>query len=133
MSFVLDCSLLSTLFLPDEKSEKISRFIKENSNFHVPSLFWFEINNVISVSVKRGRISHENTEQLFSLLEKLPIKTHFELEHRNTLEISVTHNLSSYDSSYLSLAVELDAKLATLDRAMILASRKLGVDTVNFE
>ena len=129
MGFVLDCSFLSSLFLPDENSEEVVKFFRENRDCYVPSLFWFEINNVISVSCKRKRISRKNTDKILALLEALPIKTISRLDQGKILEISLSFNISSYDASYLVLAMELNSQLATFDRAMILASRELGIDT----
>jgi len=45
-----------------------------------------------------------------------------------TLGLARRYRLSSYDASYLELALGLGLPLATLDRALLKAARKAGVN-----
>jgi len=45
----------------------------------------------------------------------------------STIEIAVRHGLTVYDAAYVQLALELDAELATQDKAMARAARAEGV------
>lgn len=46
---------------------------------------------------------------------------------RDALYLADRHRLSVYDALYLSLAIDIDAELATRDKAMIKAARAEGV------
>ncbi len=43
------------------------------------------------------------------------------------VSLAVTHSLSAYDATYLHLAMITGDPLATLDRALITAAKKVGV------
>ena len=50
MIYVLDSSFCGAFIMPDERSFKVNSFfetIPDESVFHVPSLFWFEISNLL--------------------------------------------------------------------------------------
>lgn len=43
------------------------------------------------------------------------------------VELSLAHELTAYDASYLELAIRRNARLATLDKALIAAAETAGV------
>ncbi len=48
----------------------------------------------------------------------------------DALDLADRHQLTVYDALYLQLAADVDAELATLDRALIRAAAAAGVDVV---
>ncbi|MBM3610355.1 MAG: type II toxin-antitoxin system VapC family toxin [Alphaproteobacteria bacterium] len=128
---VVDCSFFLATFLPDEP--------KENFDFnaffvYVPSLFFLECLNVLTVVLKRQRISREEYEKCLELFQELP----FHIDNLSTIPASLPrieslcnkHGLTSYDGSYLELALRLQVPLATLDKKLIAAAHLEGIGLI---
>jgi predicted nucleic acid-binding protein len=90
----------------------------EDSVIYVPHLFWFEISNLLTTAIKRKRISSADVD---SLLELLP-QSKFNTDHsfggeysKSVTAFAINYQLTSYDASYLELAIRKSAALGTLD------------------
>ena len=133
MSWVIDCSFFAALFLPDEKSEIVSSFFKDlskNDTIIVPNLWWYEISNVLSVSVKRNRLSHKDTKNILNLFNNFEIITDKKSGPEYSADIfdlSQLYMLSAYDAAYLELSLRKEASLASLDNKLIKAAEKAGL------
>jgi predicted nucleic acid-binding protein len=92
----------------------------------VPSLWWFEIRNILVVSERRKRISESDTGVFLRDLAGLRVRVDREPEESVVLSLARTHGLSVYDASYLELAVREAIPLATLDAQLIAAARAEG-------
>jgi len=122
--------------MPDERSQRTSDFfetISEDSALYVPSLFWFEISNLLASAIKRKRI---NKPDVFSLLELLPkskfnTDVAFGMEYANSVTTLATeYDLSSYDAAYLELAIRKDAQVGTLDNNLLKACAGANLQTI---
>jgi predicted nucleic acid-binding protein len=97
----------------------------------VPTLWWFEVANVLVVAERRGRITESAVIRFLELLGQLPIRDDEAPTDAHTLiATGRRHGLSAYDAAYLALAERLGAPLATLDARLIGAARNAGVVTV---
>lgn len=78
-----------------------------------------------------SQLSAGEVEVFISQLEGLPIKfdtlTAYQAFSR-ILGMSRIYNLSSYDAAYLELAVREGLPIASLDKDVIKAAKKAGVD-----
>lgn len=121
---VVDCSFFVSSFLPDEKNES---FDFSPFSVHVPSIFFLECLNVLKISVKRKRITEDQYKKFVDFFESLPFAVdHFSStqESLGTISrLSQEHDLSSYDASYLELALRLKAPLGTFDKKILGASK----------
>ena len=66
------------------------------------------------------------------MLEQLPISVDSQTSQRGLREIFVLaaeYQLSSYDAAYLELAMRAAVPLATVDKALLKAASKAGVET----
>jgi len=133
MSWVMDCSVAAALGLPDESSSVADVFLLQmtENDVWVPSLWWFEISNVIVSAKRRGRISDNDASGLITLYGDLPVKTDtvsgYDLMNR-IHRLSSAYGLSAYDAAYLELAERKQAGLATLDTKLRQAGRECGVE-----
>jgi len=131
--YVIDCSFSSALFLPDENSERISDFFKNLSKsdmINVPHLWWYETNNVLNISVKKKRISHNDFTAVIELFSQMKIETDsaYGLSFsKEIFDLSQVYNLSSYDPVYLELAMRKKGRLMSLDNELIIAAGKIGI------
>ncbi|MGJ4746755.1 type II toxin-antitoxin system VapC family toxin [Leptospira sp. SA-E8] len=132
--WVLDCSLAAASFLPDEKSPKADQFLQsigKTVRAVVPSLWWYEFNNVLLVSKRRKRLTDSQGKQIVSVFESLPIEFDINLSFevfRHIQELAFNFELSSYDASYLELCIRKGAGIATLDEKVSAVAKKLKVE-----
>ena len=95
-----------------------------------PSLFWFEIRNVLITNERTGRIDAEQTQRGLALLAALPIRLDHAANEATTLRLARQHRLAVYDASYLDLALRLSVAVATADRAMAKAARAENIPLI---
>lgn len=131
MDLVIDVSSIVPLAFSDEDQEYSEAVVYElaNNSGYVPSLFWFEVSNVLTVNItKRSRITKEQANYFSGRVEKLQLTT-AELPKQSALiELAIKYDLSAYDASYLELAVRVPRRLATLDEPLRKAARQAGVE-----
>ena len=136
MSWVLDCSVALAWGLPDECSARAERFLtalSASDALWVPSLWWYELSNGLTVARRRHRVADAEIERLVELYRALPVRTDDAAGPdllRRLRTVADTYNLSAYDAAYLELAQRRGLRLATLDRALARAARKAGVDVL---
>lgn len=132
--WVLDCSFAAALALPDKSSTRVSTFFleKEPRELWVPALWWYELANVLTVAERRRTLARTDVERAISLYGSLPIQTDqtdgFDYV-RMLCEITRVYGLSAYDAAYLELALRKRAPLAALDRELVDAAKRSGVET----
>lgn len=99
----------------------------------VPSLWSLEVANVLAVSERKGLLLEEESQAFIHQLEALPIDAD-EVTHRVSLSrilaIARLYKLSSYDAAYLELAARRKLPLATLDKELRKAAKKVQVEVV---
>ena len=126
MNLVIDCSFIMTSILPDELQLKVDEVYNQISNnvfnVYVPSIFYLECNNVLISSLKKQRINNSDYEEYLQILNQLPVTVDKFCSTSESLysigRIATAYNLTSYDSTYLELALRLEAKIATLDKEL---------------
>ena len=96
----------------------------------VPTLWAYEVGNVLLMAQRRKRITEAQGRRFTQLLESLPISisdSHLVSLWSSAVVVARAHGLSVYDGTYLDLAMREGIPLATRDRALRRAARKLGV------
>lgn len=131
-SLVIDNSVVMAWCFLDERTEyaRVVRvFLGQNTAIQ-PMVWPLEAGNVVSVAIRKKRISQEDGFQFLSLLESLPIEVEPGAPSRMFREVyalAQKHQLSTYDASYLELALRRDILLATQDKALMRAAAECGV------
>ena len=134
-SAVIDSSfflgaILSEFCDDEEKKARdyISTIIQNNGQIYVPQLFWFEIGNVLTSSIKSkkdgsaGRLSLPQFLTIYQNIRELPIYTDPQPDSETQLRISnlaLQYNLTFYDASYLELAIRTSLPLKTFDKELL--------------
>ena len=132
MSFVLDTSVTMAWLFEDEatrNTEALLDRLKTEEAF-VPTLWTYEVGNVLLMAERRKRITEAQGRRFTQLLESLPISisdSHLVSLWSSAVVVARAHGLSVYDGTYLDLAMREGMPLATRDRALRRAARKLGV------
>ena len=135
-SFVLDNSVAMRWLLESNKEEDqgyAENVLKSFSNTDalVPNLWHLEASNVLLGAEKRAEITVGEIEGFIIQLENLPIQVDPLTAYQSfskTITLGRAYNLSSYDAAYLELAIRENIPLATLDKNLVKASKKSGVE-----
>lgn len=139
MRFVLDCSIVVSWCLEDENNSYSSDILGMFSTSDiveaiVPSIWPIELANVLLVSERRNRISKADSNRFLKLLADMPIIiddiSSAEVLH-DILSLGRELNLSSYDATYLELAIRMGLPIATLDKRLQQAATDFGVALVS--
>ncbi len=126
-AFVVDVSTAAAWILPDESSPAADRLLASVNGTRAralaPSLFWHEARSIVTMAERRGRIGQGEAFAYLAGLRALPIDTCGDGPDGAILTLAMTHGLSSYDATYLALALSERLPLATLDKKLAAAAR----------
>ena len=130
--FVLDASVAVAWAFADEEHPVAASALAllRNDEGWVPSLWWFEIRNVLIVNERRGRLRETDTALFLRYLASMPIAVDRSPEEAAVLTLARRHGLTVYDASYLELAARHAAPLATLDGRLAEAARRESVSLI---
>lgn len=129
MALIPDASAILSQALDDEGAtyaEAVIDAIAKDEAI-VPTLFWFEIRNALLMCERRKRVTPERTASFLADLALLPFVIDEKPREAIVLDLARRHGLTVYDAAYLELAQRKQVPLATLDDALIRATKKAGV------
>ena len=134
MSFVLDTSVTMAWLFEDETTRTTEAILDRlnEEDALVPTLWTYEVGNVLLMAERRNRITEAQGRRFTQLLESLPIHisdSHLKSLWNNAVVVAREHDLSVYDGTYLDLAMREGIPLATHDKALRKAAKKLGIVT----
>jgi predicted nucleic acid-binding protein len=128
MSFIIDASMAAAWLLPEEFSTEAEDVIGSiTAPCPIPSLFWFEIRNILAMSERRGRIGAGDALVGMERIRRLPLEDAGIGSDGLVLLLASKHTLSAYDAAYLALAMNRSLPIATLDRKLAAAARKQDI------
>ena len=129
---VLDSSIALSWCFEDDASAETDALVERvrAEGAIVPGLWYLELGNVLLQAEKRGRIAAGDVATRLELIAELPIAADHETTARawrEILTLARSEGLTSYDATYLELAVRRGVPLLTRDNALADAARRLGV------
>lgn len=135
MSFVLDASIALSWCFTDEASAHTWSLLErlEQETAYVPSLWALEMSNILILAERRKRVSYAHVILSLELISSLSIQVDEETSYRafhETSQLAHKEKLTSYDASYLELALRLGMPLATKDKTLAKVAKKLGVSLI---
>jgi len=130
--FVVDNSVVMSWLFEDESTEYTESILSAKEDFaaHVPAIWPLEVVNVLASAERRRRVTGSDSMRFLTLLESLPISVSLDSEKcgmRVLLPLCRDFGLTSYDASYLLLAMSLGIPIATVDKALTAAAKKAGL------
>jgi predicted nucleic acid-binding protein len=133
--FVLDNSIVMAWCFEDESSAMADAVLEQLQTklAIVPAIWPLEVGNALLVAERRGRLSEADSAHFLTMLSALPIQSEIETRQRamsDILFLAREHKLSSYDASYLDLAMREGVPLATLDKGLKRAANQCHVSLV---
>jgi predicted nucleic acid-binding protein len=133
--WIIDGSLALNWYLTDELDRKYSVEVfvgLGDREILVPSLWIYEISNVLLVAHRRGRIPQERIKEILEIVTALALQVDA-IEPERSLELTrlaIRHGLTVYDAAYLELALRSGAPIATKDKQLIRAMQAENVSAV---
>ena len=102
----------------------------KKTSAHVPATGGLEVANIIARAEVKGLVTEARSEAFLEILEGVDIDADTATSAHalsGTLQLARRYKLSTYDASYLELALRLGMTLATLDEDLQKATKKAGV------
>ncbi|MDR0764717.1 MAG: type II toxin-antitoxin system VapC family toxin [Synergistaceae bacterium] len=126
-SFVIDASVIVSWYNPDEQNDyaKDILFCLRKEQAVTPCLCFLEVNNVLQMIEKKGKLSSLQVDKALAALDRLRIARDGAPEGFQiplVLRLSREYGLTIYDACYLELAVRLNLPIASLDNDLIKAA-----------
>ena len=132
-SFVLDASVALSWCFETETTHFTDAVLDSLADYTalVPAVWPLEIGNALVVAERRGYLDQASSVRFLNLLLQLSVEVEQESPQRMFGEILLLareQQLSTYDASYLDLAMRTGLPLASRDGALIQAARRCGVE-----
>jgi len=136
--FVLDASVGLAWFLDNPVPDLASRLrqsLQNGSCAVVPALWRLEVANAFAIAERRRDLASAFTDQCLTDIEDLMVsvieQSTAEISLRQSLSVARAFRLTAYDAVYLETARREGLPLATLDRQLVVAASKAGVEIVS--
>ena len=135
--FVVDNSVVMSWCFKDETNRYADAVLDKlsESTAIAPSIWPLEVVNVLLVAERRKRLKQVDSVRFITLLSQLPIVVEdkgSEKVMNDLLSLGRTSRLSSYDASYLDLAMRKDCPIATIDKKLMEAAKEVSVTILEF-
>jgi predicted nucleic acid-binding protein len=137
VTFVLDASVALSWLLQDADAREaayafsVLKALRAGGvGASVPMTWGLEIANVLARAERKDQLTEAQSESFLEMLQATQIEADsatFMQSLTDTLQLARRYRLSSYDASYLELALRAALPLATLDEDLRRAARKAGV------
>jgi predicted nucleic acid-binding protein len=138
VNFVLDASVTMSWLLADAKpidnryaGSVLASLAGNDTTAGVPVIWSLEVANVVARAEAKGLVTEAQSEAFLEMLAGIHIRPDaatFPRAFVETLSLARRYRLSSYDASYLELALRLGLPLATLDSSLLKAAKKAGIN-----
>lgn len=128
--FVLDSSVALGAFFEDEQDAYSLAVWQSLADAQavVPALWHLEMGNILARALRAGRISAGALADSWQQLARVGLQTvPVEGEARHWTQRAADWGLSAYDACYLDTALQQRLPLATKDKLLAHAARRVGV------
>lgn len=114
---VVDASALGALLFGEPQAEEMAHKMGD-AELVAPALLWYEAASICLKKIKKQPDAAGKLLSAFALLPALSIRE-VEIDHGAVIEMARAKGLTTYDASYLWLAVRLQAELISLDKKLL--------------
>jgi predicted nucleic acid-binding protein len=120
---VVDASAFASWAFPDEAGDKVSqaliRVMTQEESATSAAIFPLEALHAAGKALSRGRFTPSAHQHVLRLLSRLPVSlAPTRISPLEYWDWSQSLQLTPYDAAYLKVAIDLNAPLVTMDRAL---------------
>ncbi len=130
MDFVLDASVGAGWIIKNQVStySEAAKVALLANQAHAPALWWLEITNMLRTGCQRRSITATEAQGFIKSLQAFPILfAPIEGNASDLFALALRYRLTTYDATYLDLALRLQLPIATRDEALREAALASGV------
>ena len=130
MACVLDASVTLPWFLQDERTVFTDTLFAAlgQQEYWVPFIWRLEFPNALLAAERKRRIDRQTRHEALDLASGMAVRVDMAPVNMKAISaLAERHGLSTYDASYLELAIRQGCALATLDRILAQAALAEGV------
>ena len=128
--FLLDSSVALGAFFEDEQDDycvSVWRSLVDVPGF-VPALWHLEMGNILSRALRAGRIGTDALDDCWARMAAIGLQVlPFHGDARHWTQRASDWGLSAYDACYLDTALQQRLPLATKDKQLADAARRVGI------
>jgi predicted nucleic acid-binding protein len=124
---VVDSNVLAYLYLPGEFTVFAETLLEHDPEWAAPILWRSEFRNILAGYMRRGALTFEQACTIQREAESLLSGLEFEVDSLGVLELVRDSDCSAYDCEFVVLAVQLETKLATMDKKLLRAFPQCAV------
>lgn len=128
--FLLDSSVALGAFFEDEQDDYslgVWRSLVDVPAF-VPALWHLEMGNILARALRAGRIGSDELDDCWSRLTVIGLQVlPFHGDARHWTQRAADWGLTAYDACYLDTALQQRLPLATKDKQLADAARRVGI------
>ena len=128
---ILDNSVFAAALFADEKPPEATALyhiiLEGEEHAAVPPLFLQEAANAVITAWRRKRITQSLRDAYLLELYEFPVTILPTLSIEICTKYALEYDLSIYDATYLTLAIQQNVALATFDKALARAAKKLKI------
>ncbi len=128
MDIVLDTSAVIAVVTHEPDREAILAATRGATLLAPRSLPW-EIGNAFSAMCKQRRITPDQALEALALSQRIPVHL-VDISLAQALTLALQHSIYAYDAYMLVCAQRHQARLLTLDTALLRTARSIGVNVV---
>lgn len=116
---VVDTNVIAYLYLPTKYTPHAEKLLEENPVWVAPHLWRSEFRNVLALYLRKNIITYEKALQIQAEAENLMAGNEYEMKSINILSLVNSSKCSAYDCEFVSLAINLNTTLYTMDKKVI--------------
>ncbi len=122
---VIDASVSGSWVIESEATPEAGLLLEKVVNHQldviVPSLWIYEMINILKSSVGRKRLTSEDASQGLRIIQEIPVRVFHpdQSVQRAMFGLSVKHNISVYDASYITIAGQMSCRFVTADKKLL--------------
>lgn len=118
---VVDSNLLAYLFLPGEYTPAAEALLEQDREWVAPTLWRSEFRNILAGFMRRKMLSFEDACRLQREAEGLLAGCEYEVDSLGVLRLVRDSDCTAYDCEFITLAIQLDTRLVTMDKQLLRA------------
>jgi predicted nucleic acid-binding protein len=116
---VVDSNIVAYLFLPSEHTPGAEALLARQPDWAAPLLWRSEFRNILTGYLRRSYLSCEQAIKVQTEAEDLLLGAEYEIDSAAVLRLANESTCSAYDCEFIALAIQLNTRLVTMDRALL--------------
>jgi predicted nucleic acid-binding protein len=122
---VVDTNVLAYLFIQGVHTPSAEALLVKEPQWFAPMLWRSEFRNILAGYMRRGDVSFDGAYKILREAESLLAGNEYEPDSLQVLELVRDSECSAYDCEFVAVAMALNAKLVTMDKALLKAFPKV--------